>query len=234
MKFINVLERTDHSVDETLIVNEVVSGKVVTFANFFSYLKSRDIDGSYIDRVYMDGIAGVVLLKIMGIRAKRHSMDYTSIANPLFSFCIENSLRLGVVATTEKLLGSAVDNIIGKYPGLNIGYKRNGFFSDDRQKLDVIREICNSHVDVVVVGMGAPYQDEFCSLLKINGFKGGCITCGGFIEQISGGDEFYPRWVNKLNLRAFYRMFDKPELIKRYFLNYPVGAYHLIKDLGGK
>lgn len=32
------------------------------------------------------------------------------------------------------------------------------------------------------------------------------FTCGGFLHQTSHKINYYPNWVNKLNLRAFYRL----------------------------
>ena len=47
------------------------------------------------------------------------------------------------------------------------------------------------------------------------------MTCGGFLHQTANNIKYYPNWIDRFNLRGFYRMYDEPYLIKRYFVWYP-------------
>ena len=61
--------------------------------------------------------------------------------------------------------------------------------------------------------------------LKKAGYKGIVFTCGGFLHQTSDNINYYPEWVNKYNLRAFYRLFHERGLVKRLFnvlLEFPI------------
>ena len=82
----------------------------------------------------------------------------------------------------------------------------------------------------IVVGIGSPLQEKYAleivSFLKKNSYRGVILTCGGFITQTAiskrKNREFYPFWIDKLNLRWFYRCFKQPYVLKRIILNYPI------------
>ena len=79
--------------------------------------------------------------------------------------------------------------------------------------------------------MGTPLQEKFLIDLKKNGWSGIGFTCGGFLHQTSNNIIYYPNWIDKFSLRAFYRMYDEPKLIKRYFLIYPLAILLFLYDL---
>jgi N-acetylglucosaminyldiphosphoundecaprenol N-acetyl-beta-D-mannosaminyltransferase len=71
--------------------------------------------------------------------------------------------------------------------------------------------------DIVIVGMGAIAQERFLLGLKQAGFSGKGFTCGGFIHQTASNKiDYYPRWVDKLNLRFLYRMLKESYTRQRY------------------
>ncbi|MEC7527357.1 MAG: glycosyltransferase, partial [Bacteroidota bacterium] len=42
----------------------------------------------------------------------------------------------------------------------------------------------------------------------------------GFLHQSFQNTDYYPNWVNKLNVRWLYRIYNEPKLIKRYTIDY--------------
>jgi N-acetylglucosaminyldiphosphoundecaprenol N-acetyl-beta-D-mannosaminyltransferase len=82
--------------------------------------------------------------------------------------------------------------------------------------------------------MGTPLQEEF--LLEVH-LKSETIigfTCGGFIHQTAKGINYYPKWINKFNLRWLFRIFDEPKLFERYFVKYPKSLILLFYDIAKK
>lgn len=65
--------------------------------------------------------------------------------------------------------------------------------------------------------MGSPLQEQFALDLKKSGYNGVVFTCGGFLHQTARGIKYYPEWVNKYNLRAFYRLFHEKGLWGRLY-----------------
>ena len=79
--------------------------------------------------------------------------------------------------------------------------------------------------------MGTPLQEQFLIDLQKSGWVGKGYTCGGFLHQTANGIQYYPKWINRLGLRAFYRMYDEPQLIKRYFIDYPQAICIIVFDI---
>ena len=79
--------------------------------------------------------------------------------------------------------------------------------------------------DFTVVGMGSPLQERFALDLKNAGYRGVVFTCGGFLHQSARRINYYPEWVDKLKLRAFYRLFHEKGMFPRLYnvlLEFPV------------
>ena len=79
--------------------------------------------------------------------------------------------------------------------------------------------------------MGTPKQEEFLLDLSQAGWKGTGYTCGGFLHQTAQNIKYYPKWIDLFNLRAIYRIYDEPRLIKRYMLEYPIALIYILSDL---
>ena len=123
-----------------------------------------------------------------------------------------------------------VNNIRDKFHNLNICGYRDGYFSIEEKK-EIMHNIIKIDPDFVICGMGTPKQEEFLLDLSKVGWKGRGYTCGGFLHQTAQNIKYYPKWIDFLNLRAFYRVYDEPKLIKRYMLEYPVAIIYIVYDL---
>ena len=74
----------------------------------------------------------------------------------------------------------------------------------------------------VICGMGTPHQESFGLLLKnAKGSIKQIYTCGGFLHQSSESIEYYPKWINRLNLRWLYRAIKEDYVLKRLLVQYP-------------
>ena len=60
-------------------------------------------------------------------------------------------------------------------------------------------------------------QEQFLLKVKNAGFDGIGFTCGGFIHQTAKDEiDYYPGWVDRMNLRFLYRMYKEKHTRKRY------------------
>ena len=79
--------------------------------------------------------------------------------------------------------------------------------------------------------MGAPRQEQFLINLKNAGWTGIGFTCGGFFDQIVDRVDYYPGWVDKMNLRFLYRLLKEPRrLWRRYLIDYQVFMKRFLKE----
>lgn len=195
-------------------------GNIYTCINPFSYHIVRKHINLYLqmDGIYVDGIFMCLLIKaIWHNKISRLSFDMTGIAECLFNRLNSNAESIYFIGAQQSQIEATIKNIHSEYPNINISGYRNGYFNTHEERWDVINKIKVLNPDFVVVGMGAPIQEQFALDLKNNGYKGIVFTCGGFLHQTSNHIKYYPDWVNRYNLRAFYRLFKEKGLLKRLY-----------------
>lgn len=199
-------------------------GKIHTFLNPYSYLVIRDNREllNAFDHVLVDGQLMVRFLSVFGIaKVQRKSFDMTSLAPVVFGEAEVSQEKVFLVGTTPDAIEQAVAKLKVAYPKLNIVGYHHGYLDKDDIANDVTSTINSVAADIVIVGMGAPRQEKFLLRLKQSGWNGTGFTCGGFFHQTSTKIDYYPKWIDKFNLRWMYRIYDEPKLITRYFILYP-------------
>lgn len=146
----------------------------------------------------------------------RRSFDFTSLAHVYFSFLQDNAYKVAFIGATELQLESFLGIIKARYPRLNIVAWRSGYGFETK-------EFCEPEVDFFLVGMGGLLQDRVAVELSEAYPSAQVMTCGAFISQtaMSGGD-YYPYFLDKLNLRFLYRFYREPRVIRRVIYKYPV------------
>lgn len=205
---------------------------VTTYLNPVSYIKARKEPEAFrdINDIRVDGI---LLAKFINFftrsSIKRRSFDMTSDAPLVFEKCIRNKESIFFIGTTDESIIKFINVIKSKYSKLSIAGYRNGyFFNNEREK--TLEKIISINPSVVVVGMGTPLQESFSADLVKVGYNGKVYTCGGFLHQTSQSLDFYPNWINKYNLRMFYRIYKEKEFRKRVHL-YLAFPFYFFYDL---
>lgn len=195
-------------------------GKIYTFLNPVSYLTALENKSLFcgFDGIFADGSILVSAIKIIyGKKVTRRSFDMTSIAPELLKYAEDNDRMLYVVASKQEQVERAIDIFKERYPKLRFAGYRNGYFTSEKEMDCEAKHIVDLNPDFVVVGMGALIQEKFLLKVKDAGFKGIGFTCGGFIHQTSKNEiDYYPLWVNRMNLRFVYRMYKEKHTRKRY------------------
>jgi N-acetylglucosaminyldiphosphoundecaprenol N-acetyl-beta-D-mannosaminyltransferase len=198
------------------------NGKIYTFLNPVSYLdalKNKDLFMKF-DGLFADGSILVAAIRLFyGKNVTRRSFDMTSLAPELFEYATDNHKSIYIVASKQEQVAKAVGVFKNRYPELNIVGFRNGYFNDDNEMRDEAEYIVNEiKPDFLIVGMGAILQERFLLTVKDRGFNGIGFTCGGFIHQSANNQiDYYPKWVDSLNIRFLYRMIKEDYTRKRYF-----------------
>ena len=168
-------------------------------------------------------------LKIFGIKVpKRQSFDMTSLAPKVFHKAEEEGLNVFICGGTDDDVDKFCKIIKSRYPNLQIIGQRNGYFSDAEFE-SVKNEITLNSPDILILGLGGQKQEIIAS--KLTPYVDGYIfTCGAFISQTTKKIDFYPKYINKLNLRWAYRFVVEPRTIKRVLISYPLFIVYLLMD----
>lgn len=190
-----------------------------TFLNHYSYLTARKErqDWDAFDYIFCDGILLCWAFRLWGVKVLRRSFDTTSLAPLIFKYSEDRGLKVVFIGGEEGVASRAGAVIKKKYPNLDIVGCISGYFEDDLHRMNVIKSIIGLNPDIVICGMGVPLQEFFLRDLRRAGWLGTGFTCGGFFHQTAkAGLQYYPRWMDKANLRWLYRIYDEPKLIRRY------------------
>lgn len=202
---------------------------ICTYLNPVSYLESVKNGSIFTDFDYVFADGGLLAFMIKLVYRKkiiRRSFDMTSMAKTVFEYASKNGKNIYFVGTTQDIIEYSVAMIKNDNPSLNVCGFRNGYFSSPEERGETLAEIVSVSPDILVVGMGILNQEKFLLDAKKAGFEGVGFTCGGFLHQYAMcGSQYYPSWIDKLNLRFFYRMYKESYTIKRYgkaFFLFPV------------
>lgn len=235
--FIETLKNRSYSLDSgnlTVFFEMIIKeNKLITFINPYSYLRFRkkNIVYNQFDYILSDGILLTKLLNIFhSVNTLRISFDMTSLADVVFATCLKFNHSIYLIGSGQEEINSAQEKILFNYPNLNLIGFRNGYFKNEFEKNSAIENICNLNPKIILSGMGSGLQEEFLVSLTKNGWKGTGFTCGGFFHQVSEKLNYYPKYINKFNLRFIFRLYKEPKLFYRYFFLYPCGIILFFKD----
>ena len=166
--------------------------------------------------------------RVTGRTVGRVSFDFTSIADRVLGSAEQQGKRVYFVGARQAELELFIGKIKLLYPGLAIAGYHHGYFNADQAK-GIRADICRSQANILIVGLGAGLQEQFEQEALRAGFRGVAFSCGGFIRQEAlATRNYYPAVINRLHLRAFYRMYREPHTIKRYLIDYPGNFLHLL------
>lgn len=209
--------------------NLLEANKAFSFINFASI-------GSFFDQppntiaYFCDGmLMSTFMSRVTGRTIGRVSFDFTSIADSVFSYAEKQGKRVYFVGARQAELELFINKVKVRYPALIIAGGHNGYF-DAPEAACIQADICRSEANILIVGLGAGLQEQFEQGALRAGFTGVAFTCGGFIRQEAmATGHYYPEPVNRLHLRALYRMYREPHTIKRYLVDYPSNFLHLLE-----
>ncbi|WP_219094861.1 WecB/TagA/CpsF family glycosyltransferase [Pseudomonas sp. UMAB-40] len=178
---------------------------------------------------FCDGmLMSTFMSRVTGRRIGRVSFDFTSIADLVLRSAEQQGKRVYFVGARQVELELFVSKIKVLYPRLTLAGYHNGYFNASQAE-GIRADICRSEADILIVGLGAGLQEQFEQDALRAGFRGVAFTCGGFIRQEALATRaYYPALINRLHLRAFYRMYREPHTIKRYLIDYPNNFVHLL------
>ena len=98
----------------------------------------------------------------------------------------------------------------------------DGFFKD-KSEAEVFAEIAGLNIDIILVAMGVPRQEEWIhrNLDKLPGCV--AIGVGGLLDFVSERIPRAPMWMRKCNIEWCFRLYCEPKrLFKRYIIGNPL------------
>ncbi|HEY9196598.1 MAG TPA: WecB/TagA/CpsF family glycosyltransferase [Mucilaginibacter sp.] len=210
--------------------------KSITFLNPHSYtlaFKNAPLFEGF-DWIAPDGILLVYvlnLLKAAAFKIKRFSCDMTSVVPYVFDIAMKNNLSTFFLGTDADSIKHTVGVFKTNFPQLNISGFHDGYFSSDAERRETIESVLAINPDIIFIGMGAVLQENMALELRNAGYTGAIYTCGGFLHQTKYEINFYPQFIDKLNLRFFYRAYKEQGFLERSVKTYPQFCYLIIRKI---
>ena len=213
---------------------------VVSFLNPSSYnsLINVKFDFNSIDFWCFDSILITKFVRLTSPKSiiDRLSFDYTSICKIILQHPVLKNKKVLLIGGTEDE-ATLCEEVLSRNTvttGLQIKVL-NGFFGSEFSQI-YLDEMASS--DVIVFSMGVVLQEKLalrCKSIFPNSKL--IFTSGAFVSQTTRRINYYPKYVDDLNLRWLYRAFSHSHVRRRlafdyptFFLKYSRSFYAFIRD----
>ncbi len=123
--------------------------------------------------------------------------------------------RVYLLGATDEIVSSLAQRLQDRYPNLQVTHA-NGYFAEDEASARADR-VKASGAAILLVGMGAPRQENFIEQQWSRLGVGLAIGVGGSFDVLSGLRARAPAWMQELGLEWLFRLVQEPRrLFPRY------------------
>ena len=212
----------EESIDKAfeLMNSEKVSQVITINPEMFNEAERNSEFKNIIDEAELiipDGIGIKMVLKLQGKHCTRIAgVDF---ARKLLEKCAKNNYSVAIIGAKEEVIKKAVENLKNEISGLNIVYYHNGYFQNDDEIYD---ELKNTNAKLVLAALGSPKQEYF--IHKAKKILSPCLMVGigGSLDVWSGNVKRAPKIWQKYGMEWLYRTITQPERFKRIFPALPL------------
>lgn len=150
---------------------------------------------------FVDNVNGTDLFPLVCERAARHGAT------------------LALIGAKPSVAAKCAENMKHTYPGLNIVYVRDGYFTpaDEPQLID---ELNRSGAQIVFVARGVPLQERWINNVAAASAPPVWLAVGALFDFYSGEVKRAPLFIRKLGLEWVFRLMLEP---RRLFMRYVIG-----------
>lgn len=218
------IARVEEAVHHVIDHISELRGKYICFSNVHTSVMARE------NKEYADVLNGAAFVFPDGnpIARREREKGYIGVdrvagpdfMNNMFIDTQDGKLSHYFYGSTEKTLELLKDNLLKKYPGIDIrGMYSPPFRPLSREEDDIdVGRINDSGADIVWIGLGAPKQEKWMKAHegKINAVMMGV---GAGFDFHAGTAKRAPYWMQRIGLEWLFRLFTNPKrLFARYFV----------------
>ena len=152
-------------------------------------------------------------------RRPPQAFDFSSMAPAAFDCFAKSGLSIGVVGAEGEELRRFCKIVSERFQDLNLLPICDGYESKEAI-LSAIKD--RPACDIYLLSCGSLKQEQL-GLRILQAHNKPVFTCGAFVGQTarSGGQRYYPGWIQRSNLRWAYRFIQEPHVIYRVGRYYP-------------
>jgi exopolysaccharide biosynthesis WecB/TagA/CpsF family protein len=215
------------SAAKTLVDLKLSDGpRTVTWFNHHTLQVTMDAGTPLSDFDYI-GLDGSYLRLLVAPDMSRTSAD---LLLPALIDKMGPGCRIGLIGSSKEQLVAA-RGVIEKWPTHPEVVLTIDGYSDLADEASVIRRVGEAGPNVLILGLGAPLQDEWALRLKASCHEVSLIlTCGGWIDQITQ-PTYYPTFAYKFRINWLIRVAREPRRLWRRYTVDVVRAVRARKQL---
>ncbi len=167
--------------------------------------------------VYADGMAVVREAERLGrpLPERVNAGDFL----PRFLWTAEEAgLRLGFVGSEQDVVRRCAETVENDIQGLKLEVVHHGHFErGGAEEEDLLTEIRECGIDVLLVGMGSPRQEEWAeTVLRKGGVK--VVWCVGALFEYYSVRRRAPVWMREAGLEWLFRLMLEPRRLAARYL----------------
>ena len=125
--------------------------------------------------------------------------------------------KIFLLGSTDEVLQNVKRRIEKEYSGIEVSGYYNGYF-DLKESKNIINIINNSGASFLLVGMGSPLQEKWCSKNKSQLNVDFIICIGGLFNIYSGLIKRAPNLLQNIGLEWLWRLVNEPSRLWRRYL----------------
>ena len=172
------------------------------------------------DLVYVDGIGAVWAGRMHGARGI-HKVTGRNWITELCQKGEKDHLRMYLLGGAPGVSDQACQELTQRYPQLSIGGCADGYFQVKSEE-QVLAEINANHIEVLLIGMGAPTQENWVTANRPYIQANVCWCVGALFDYLAGVEKPVPKWLERVGLEWAWRLKENPKgKWKRYCVGIP-------------
>jgi exopolysaccharide biosynthesis WecB/TagA/CpsF family protein len=182
------------------------------------------------DQIHADGMPMVHYSKFLCAVPLPERVATTDLVHAVARRAEDAGATFYFLGGSEEVNSKAVATMRRLYPRLRFVGQRNGYFKPEQEE-EILEDIREKRPDILWVGLGFPFEQQFISrnIDKLRGV-GVIKTSGGLFDFLSGKNPRAPVWMQRRGLEWAYRMYNEPRRLGlRYLLTNPVAVYALLR-----
>ena len=190
--------------------------------NYRENLRSFDI-------IHPDGIGAKLAAKILGHKEYIEKIGGSDFYLLLFEKVRLLELPIYILGDKQFILDKAVKNIKELFPGIIMAGYHHGYI--DKNDRTIVEEINRAKPFLLLVGMGAPQQEEWVIKWKDEIKANKILVIGGGLRVLAGKRKRGPLWMRKLSLEWVVRLVTEPRYCwRRYIIGIPLFLYRVFRQ----
>ena len=181
------------------------------------------------DMVLPDG-SGINLGCNMIHNPLKENLNGTDMLPFICKLAEEKEYKIYLFGAKDGVADTMKNNLVKLYPNLKIVGTHHGYINDNSFD-EVINDINSKRPDILLVAMGAPYQEKFILNFKDKIDSKIFLGVGGLFDFYSNNIKRAPLFMRETGFEWVYRMIQEPKRMwKRYIIGNPKFLFRVFKN----